>query len=493
MGSTISAPSAPSVGRLLGEQRPRLWSVPPAVGSAGREAVDLARQAGLDLDDWQAWVLEQSLGERADGTWSAFEVGLIVSRQNGKGAILEARELAGLFLLDEQLILHSAHEFKTAAEAFRRIRSLIEGSTEFSRRVKHVYTAIGNECIELLGGRRLRFVARTGGSGRGFSGDCVILDEAQHLDHEAMGALLPTLSARPNPQVWYTATAGKETSVQLGRVRERGRRGNDPSLAFFEWSVDFDDGEAYDPADVTEWARANPGLGIRISAEYIANERRSLDPDTFARERLGVGNYPVDLTEAWQVIPRKAWDRLADNDSELEDPVTFAVGVRPDERSASIAVAGKRSDGHLFVEVVEHRPGTSWVTARMGELDDQWSPCAIVVDVGGPAGSLVSDLENVGLRIVAPQVRQVSDAAEQFYDLVMDSKSLRHLGDVSSQRPLRQALGAATKRALRDKWTWERRHPTVDMSPLEAVTLAAWGYGAYGGELGPDDVVVRAV
>jgi hypothetical protein len=46
---------------------------------------------------------------------------VIVSRQNGKGAILEARELAGLFQFGEELILHSAHEYRTAMEAFRRI------------------------------------------------------------------------------------------------------------------------------------------------------------------------------------------------------------------------------------------------------------------------------------------------------------------------------------------------------------------------------------
>jgi hypothetical protein len=33
--------------------------------------------------------------------------------------------------------------------------------------------------------------------------------------------------------------------VQLGRVRERGLTGVDPSLAFFEWSVP----DGYDPAD----------------------------------------------------------------------------------------------------------------------------------------------------------------------------------------------------------------------------------------------------
>ncbi len=45
----------------------------------------------------------------------ASDVGLIISRQNGKGTVLEVRELGGLFVLGEELIIHTAHEFKTAA------------------------------------------------------------------------------------------------------------------------------------------------------------------------------------------------------------------------------------------------------------------------------------------------------------------------------------------------------------------------------------------
>src|SRR6266567_1693218 len=301
MTSTLDAP--PSV--LLGDQRPRIASVPPCVSSEGGRVADLAEAAGLVLDDWERWVLEEGLGRGAGDQWAAFEKALIVSRQNGKGAILEALELAALFLDDfgADLILHSAHEFKTASEAFRRTQGRIGNHPSFARRVRQVYLQRGAESIELKNGKRLRFVARTGGSGRGFTADLVILDEAYKLGDAAMAALLPTLSARPNPQIWYTSTAGLPTSVQLGRVRERGLKGGDPSLAFFEWSVDP---AAYDPASPLDWARANPGLGIRITPEYIARERAALGPDEFARERLGVGSYPADAA-GWSVIPEAAW------------------------------------------------------------------------------------------------------------------------------------------------------------------------------------------
>jgi phage terminase large subunit-like protein len=279
------------------------------VSSEGDRVADLAARAGLHLDDWERWVLDQGLGRAADGKWAAFETALIVARQNGKGAILEALELAALYLdnFGVDLILHSAHEFKTASEAFRRIQARIENHPQFSRRVRQVYLQRGAESIEMRNGKRLRFIARSSGSGRGFSADLVILDEAYELGDTAMAALLPTLSARPNPQIWYTSTAGLPTSSQLGLVRGRGLRGDDPSLAFMEWSVDPDN---YDPADLQCWAQANPGLGIRITPEYIAKERAALAPDEFARERLSVGDYPAD-GGAWEVVSQGAWSACA--------------------------------------------------------------------------------------------------------------------------------------------------------------------------------------
>ena len=206
----------------LAVAQPRIGTWPKARSSAGVEAVELAASAGLVLDDWQAFALDCALGERKDGKWSAFEVGLIVPRQNGKGSILEARELAGLFLFGEQLILHSAHEFKTAQEAFRRLLLLVENTDDLRKRVSRIRTSHGEEGIELTTGQRLRFVARSTGSGRGFSGDVVILDEAYRLPREALGALMPTLSARPNPQLWYASSAGHVDSEVLRSLRDRG-------------------------------------------------------------------------------------------------------------------------------------------------------------------------------------------------------------------------------------------------------------------------------
>jgi hypothetical protein len=207
---------------------PRLLHVPEFVSSTGEEACELAAMAGLEMDPWQQFVLTNALGEQPGGLWAAKEVGVEVPRQNGKGGILEARALAGLFLLGERQIIHSAHEFATAEEALNRMEHSSRTARSWAR-VKTIKHSHGQEGIYLKNGQRLRYKTRTKGGGRGFSADCVILDEAMVIPEEMHGALLPTLSAMPNPQLWYTGSAVDQESMEHGvvfaRLRERAIRG----------------------------------------------------------------------------------------------------------------------------------------------------------------------------------------------------------------------------------------------------------------------------
>jgi len=448
----------------------------------------LARSVGLWLDPWQALVLDHALGERPDGKWSAFETCVVVPRQNGKGAILEARELAGLFLFGEQLILHSAHEFKTAQEAFRRIMSWIEGKDWMRNRVLRVRTSHGEEGIELhppatvitgssskrvsgvSNGARLRFVARSTGSGRGFSGDVVILDEAYNLGGEAMAALLPTLSARENPQIWYTSSAGMESSEQLLRVHERGVAGNSPRLAYFEWSAD----PSLDLDDRTAWAQANPALGYRIQEEFIEAERAALPNMEFARERLGY--WPSEKTRG--VIPIQAWNALVDAGSKALDPVVFAAAAAPDHGRGSIAAVGARSDGNVHVELVDNREGTHWMLSRLVELNASHRPRGIVLDPASGSGALIPGLQQAGIEPVLVTGRGFAQACGLFYDAVMEAKSLRHV----NQPGLNSALSQVTKRPSGDAWVFDRRNLTGDITPVDAVVLGLQGHSTLVGQ-----------
>lgn len=476
---------------VLGAQRPRVSSYPESVSSTGVEAVELCRAAGLFLDPWQEFVLATALGERADGKWSAFEIGLAVSRQNGKGSILEARELAGLFLLDdERLIIHSAHQFDTSLEAFGRLLNLIEGCPDLDRQVKRVSRSHGEEGITLKDGSRVRFRTRTKGGGRGFTCDCLILDEAMILPESMHGALLPTLSARPNPQVWYTGSAVDQVVHEHGRVfarvRERGIAGGDPALAYFEWSLDYDTpGDVPDAVveDVGAWADANPGLGIRIGAEHVGHEQRSMDPRTFAVERLGVGDWPAGDGSS-NVIDLDVFDALTDHESGADGAVCFTFDVSPDRSTGCIAAAGARQDGLGHVEVIDHRAGTGWMVPRIASLLESHASIALLCDDKGPAGGLVKDLEARGIVVETVSAAQYAQACGSFYDATVDG-SYRHLGT----EELRAAIRGAAQRPLGDSWAWSRKSSSVDITPLVACTLARWGAvdGAFGGGFSWDD------
>ncbi len=455
---------------------PRICSAPDYLSSSWGEAQELLAHAGVKLDGWQEFVLERALGEDEDGNWAAFEVGVNVPRQNGKGEILLARELIGLFLLEEKFQVHSAHQVDTSLEAFRRLLAVIENTPDLDRQVWKVTNTNGREGIELRNGCRIRFRSRSRGGGRGFSGDAVYLDEAMFLPEYAVAALMPSLSARTvtgSVQIWYTGSAVDqfvhEHGIVFARLRARALAGADPSLAWFEWSVDGDS-----PLDVPEaiatdpsvWAEANPGLGIRISSDHVEKEQRSMDSRSFAVERLGVGDWPSLIDEDTGPITLDSWVALVDEQSELQNPVCLAYDVSPDRR-ASIAAAGRNQHGRLHIEITDSRSGTDWIVARLAELETRHNPEAIVYAASSPAASLARELEDAGVTLTEISVAGHADACGRLVDLVSEQE-LAHLGSLEIQNALR---GAST-RPFGDAWLWSRKSSAVDIAPLVAATLA---------------------
>lgn len=432
----------------------------------GDDALELAASAGLVLDDWQRWVVWESMQRAPDGRWAASEVCVVVPRQNGKGSILEARQLAGLVLEDESLAVHTAHEFKTAYEHFLRLTRLIESTPDIERLVSKVRRGAGEQAIEMRSGSRLRFLARSSGSGRGLSAPTLYLDEAFALTAAEMGSLLYAQSAQPDPQLWMTSSAPKRTSAVLAQmIRRVGSGADEPRLLGAVWMADRD-GSRWDEA---RWQAANPGFPHRIRPETIATELRNAgdDPEMLAefdRERLGL----VELSdEAGTVVPLGVWDGLVDDGWEMSPPVTVVLDVAPDSLAASFVAAQIDGDGVARIEVVDRRPGSDWVVeAAKGVVAAALGP--LHVASGSPAAAKVAELRSAGLEVVEVPADAVRRACQAFVDRCRDGR-LRHRGG----QAIRSGLVGAGRRESGDQWSWSRASSTTDITALVAASIAA--------------------
>jgi hypothetical protein len=263
-----------------------------------------------------------------------------------------------------------------------------------------------------------------------------------------------------------------DDGLVFAKLRQRAIDGDDPGLAYFGWGAPFDhpsDLSDNDAADPENWAAANPAYEIRVSREYIEDERMALDARGFAVERLGVGDWPDPEGVANRVIDMDVWASRLDAKSMTSGKVCFAFDVSPDRGWSSIGVSGLRSDGLDHVEVVERRRGTDWVVDRLVELKAAHSPGAIVCDQKSPAMSLVKALSNAGVEVRTTSTAEYTQACGAFYDAV-DQGTVRHIGaDV-----LTVAIKGAAKRQVGDVWAWSRTASGVDITPVVVSTLALW-------------------
>lgn len=484
---------------LRGEQLPRISWCPPYARSGGAEATQLAADCGLVLDEWQRWVLERMLGVGANGKWVAFSCGLVVGRQNGKNAVLEARELYELFVVPQfagpRTIIHSAHLRKTALEHFRRMKARIKANPDLLAKVKGPIRkgipagfreSHGEESIELEDGSRLLFEARTssGGQVRGFTIDLVVFDESMNLPDTVVGSVVPALSARtgleflPGPQTVYTGSAVNQATmpngVQLARLRERGIEGGDPALFYAEWGVNEKEFLSHPEwiDDPRKWAEANPGMGIRITVDHIWNERRgAMPPDEFLVERMGIGDWPPTSPDSARVISQAAWSAISDLGSQIAKTRVFGLAVDPFQAWATLAVAGAREDGLWHFEVDRHEAGLAWVVEHCKARLSEFPGSVFVVDPRDDLADILNELDAAGMRPVRTASHEYKDACGGFHRAVVEQTARYRPPQVE----LDSAVAGARTESLLNAWKWSYRGSKSLITPLVASTLALWG------------------
>jgi hypothetical protein len=449
--------------------------------SLGFSAIQFAEDVvGMKLIPWQRWLFIHALELKPDGRFRFRTLLVLVARQNGKTSLVEIKNLWKLFVLRVLLVIGTAQTLEYAEESWDKAVEIVEAIPDLFAEVKHVDKTNGKKTLRLHGGPRWKIATATRRGGRSLSGDDVNLDELrEHQNWDSWGAVTKTTMARPNAQTWAFSNAGDDKSVVLNELLEQARgtvfqpERADASLGLFEWSAPASvkctcgrpDGVHRGDCRLQDrgaWAQANPSLGHTITEEAIAS---ALGTDPVAVFRTEVLCQRVEnLIDEWQVIPEAEWLTAEDASSHTGVPVAAAIEVDLARTQAAIAVAGRRAEDksirHVYIRRAE--PGTAWVVADLQALMRETRVCAVVIDPGGPAGSLIPDVEAAGIEVVKPTVRALAGACGAMRDGIAGKakdgedlaavRNIRHMG----QAPLTSAVAGLATRKGSETEVWER-------------------------------------
>jgi hypothetical protein len=347
----MAAPEAPP---LVGRDRPRIAPPLPA-RSQVKDLEAAATDIGITLLPWQRCVGRYLYAVGPKDQWLYPEVAAVVSRQNGKTEILVPHVMRRLAM--GRRILHAAQTRELPRLIFNRLAQLVEARYPDAK----IRRGAGQETIELANGGFYKITAATGGGPRGTSIDDLIPDELRELEEEFIGAALPTMTSSLNPQVFYLSNAGTNDSRALNAVRSRS--GEDPSLAYLEWSAAPDR-----PADDRAgWAEANPSLGH--FPMLLPNLERLYRSHALAGT-LGV--FETEHLCRWVdhdravLVNAFSWSQC-ENDAGAAMRPAMGISMDPGGRRAYAAIAWPRPDGTVGLREVVNAVGSPIDIDKLGK------------------------------------------------------------------------------------------------------------------------------
>lgn len=438
---------------------------PAGIVSTGWPAVrDTCAELGLKFDVWQDGAGRLIVAKRSDGQYASDTVVISIPRQVGKTYLVGAIVFALCIIFPGLTVVWTAHRFKTAKETFLSMEGMARRK-KVAPHVADVYRGAGDQAVLFTNGSRVLFGARERGFGRGFADvGVLVLDEAQILTESAMEDMTPATNVATNPLIILTGTPPrpKDPGEVFTLMRQEALDGESEGSLYIEFSADPD----ADPADRSQWRKANPSFPRRTPERSILRMKKNLGEASFRREALGIWD---EFSAHKRVVTAQRWSGLVDAGPE--------DGARPDAlavdashgRQFSVAACWKGDEGAHAEEV--WKGGDEDEVGRW-LLDRTSRRMPIVVDHYSPAASLVPKLRAAGRTVKVTSGPDMAKACGLWMGEV-EAGRLTHAG----QQSVNDALEGARKRSVGSAggWGWDRRDETAEIHPLVAHTLARFG------------------
>ena len=486
------------------------------VDSLWFDVAEQCEEFGDTFDAWQDGLGQAMLGLRVDGMFAATVGGITLSipRQVAKTFIVMRIVVALCTLFPNLTVLWTAHRTRTATNTFQKMKSFVlrPNVRGYLRAGSNQGTAIrdanGEQEIPFANGSRILFGAREQGFGRGFDEvDVEVFDEAQILTERALedmvaatnqsrfrhGALLFYMGTPPRPQDPGEAFSLRRADALLSKQAVEGIDFGPPvesgDSLYVECSADANVGRPDGPSldDQHQIEKANASYPHRTPPVSIKRLRKNLPSDEgWRREGLGVWDDVNALTAPSIDWPK--WSALA-SPAPDSGRVAYAVKFSADGSRVAIGAAVQPENGVPHVELVkvaDMAAGTSWLVDWLSvpylrldedgaavEMPARWRTCSrITIDGAAGAGALVNALRKAKVpeRVLhTPSVPEVISAHSMIAESIR-AGTLSHF----PEKNLDDAVRGAGKRPIgrTGGWGWSPLSPDVDVTPLDAVTLA---------------------
>ena len=326
---------------LLGKEHPRI-APPVPVKHELDDLVETAKGMGIELMPWQKIAARYITALGADKRHLYPEVCIVVARQNGKTTLMQPIIIRALRA--GKRIMHIAQTRELPRQMFNVIADALSEEPDLfpKRRGKTIWPryGAGQEEISLTNGGYYRIASERTGGARGWPNDMVIIDELREMtDWRVVEAAQPTTAMSEDPQMIYLSNAGTKDSVILNWLRDKGTTGEDPRLAYLEWSSAPE--RTLD--DRAGWAEANPALGHFPQVERNLEDAMTKPGPLFETERLC--RWVATIQRA--VVLDVDWQRLREPLPDMHLPC-MGLAVDPEVRRASAVVAWVH-EGQFYV------------------------------------------------------------------------------------------------------------------------------------------------
>ena len=461
-----------------GSTEPRFFTPPlrdlTPESSWGFECIDfLENVLGWTLLPYQKWLYIHALEKSLDNNGFRFQtITILISRQNGKTQWLKGLGLWRLYVDGAKQVLISAQNLEFAETTLSEAVDEVKNNPILFAEFRKFSQTNGKYKLILDNGREWRAAVSTRKGGRSLSVDLAMLDELrEHQNWLAWNAIVPTTTARPRSLVVAASNAGDATSVVLRSLRDgclakitTGQTA-DSRTGLFEWSAPDD----VDPLDPQYWPQANPAMGYLFEGDTLAGRAEAMYDNMpgFKTEHLCQW---VDALEPG-IIPSEHWAATTDVESKRAEgaPVWASVDVNFQRTKAYVAIASRRDDDKLHIEVVAAERGTEWIVPWLTERKDRFDGVVIQAR-GAPASGLIDPIREAGIEVLELGGSDLTKAYGYMFDMICEHKVAHRPSPV-----LDAAAEAAKAKILGDSWVIDRKNSTVDASPLVACFQAAWG------------------